>query len=132
MIIDKQTTLSDGQAITTTADSTNVLDLAVANVNTGEPVELLCQVEEAFTASGSATLTVSLLTDDNEAFSSATTLVTTAAIGKAALVQGYNIPISFLPSNVERYVKLVYTVATGPMTAGKINAGIVLARQTNR
>ena len=132
MIIDKQLTFSEEQAITSTADSTNVLDLGGANMNTGEPVEILCQVEEAFTSGGSTTLTVSLVTDDNEAFSSATTLITTAAIPKASLVQGFNIPISFLPANVERFVKLVFTVATGPFTAGKINSGLVLARQTNR
>jgi hypothetical protein len=132
MIIDKQNTLSDGQAITATAVSTNVLDLGnTSRSDEGAPVTLLAQVEEAFTAAGAATLTVTLETDDNEAFSSATVLLSTAAIPKATLVRGYQLPISFLPANVERYVRLNYTVATGPMTAGKINAGIVLARQTN-
>lgn len=132
MIIDKQNTLSDGQAITATANSTNVLDLGnTSRSDEGAPTILLAQVEEAFTAAGAATLTVTLETDDNESFSSATVLLSTAAIPKATLVRGYQLPISFLPANVERYIRLVYTVATGPMTAGKINAGIVLARQTN-
>ena len=131
MITDKQLTLSDGQAITTTADSTNIINAGQAGVNNGEPVELLLQVEDSFTAAGAATLTVSLVTATDEAFTSPETLVTTAAIPKATLVRGYQLPISFLPSQIKQYFKLVYTVATGPMTTGKINAGLVLARQTN-
>lgn len=131
MITDKQLTLSDGQAITTTADSTNIINAGQAGVNNGEPIELLLQVEDSFTAAGAATLTVSLVTGTDEAFTSPETLVTTAAIPKATLVRGYQLPISFLPSQIKQYFKLVYTVATGPMTAGKINAGLVLARQTN-
>jgi len=132
MILDKQLTLSDAQAITATADSTNIINAGQANANIGEPVELLCEVEDAFTAAGAATLTVSLVTATDEAFTSPVTLLTTAAIPKATLVRGYQLPISFLPAQLLKYFKLVYTVATGPMTAGSINAGLVLARQTNR
>jgi len=134
MIIDKQNLFSDEQAITATANSTNVIDLGPANGNVhdgGEPLHILAQVLEAFTASGSATLTITLETDDNDSFSSATVLLSTAAIPKATLTAGYQLPISFLPANAERYVRLVYTVATGPMTAGKITAGITGPRQTN-
>lgn len=131
MITDKQLTLSDGQAITATADSTNIINAGQAGVNNGEPVELLLQVEDNFTAAGAATLTVSMVTATDEAFTSPVTLLTTAAIPKATLVRGYQLPLSFLPANMLQYTKLVYTVATGPMTAGKINAGLVLARQTN-
>lgn len=132
MILDKQNTLSEEQAITATADSTNVIDTGAAGMNNGQAVELLAQVEEAFTAAGAATLTVSLVTATDAAFTSPVTLLTTPAIPKATLVRGYQLPLSYLPANLLRYFKLVYTVATGPMTAGKINAGIVLARQTNQ
>ena len=131
MITDKQNTFSDGQAITATADSTNILNAGQAGVNNGEPVELLLQVEDSFTAAGAATLTVSVVTATDEAFTSPVTLLTTAAIPKATLVRGYQLPLSFIPAGILQYTKLVYTVATGPMTAGKINAGLVLARQTN-
>lgn len=131
MITDKQNTFSDGQAITATADSTNILNAGQAGVNNGEAVELLLQVEDSFTAAGAATLTVSLVTATDEAFTSPVTLLTTAAIPKATLVRGYQLPLSFIPAQILQYSKLVYTVATGPMTAGKINAAFVLARQTN-
>lgn len=132
MILDKQLTLSDAQAITATADSTNVINAGQAGANNGADVDLLCEVEDAFTAAGAATLTVSLVTATDAAFTTPVTLVTTAAIPKATLVRGYQIPISFLPANLLQYFKLVYTVGTGPMTAGTINAGLVLGRQTNR
>lgn len=132
MIIDRQNLFSDGQAITATADSTNIIDLGAARMGEGGSMQLNLQVEEAFTAAGAATLTITMLTDDNEAFSSAQTIYNSGAIGKATLVKGYRIPgLTSLPAGVERYVKLVYTVATGPMTAGKINAALVLAPQTN-
>lgn len=131
MIQDKQNTFSDEQAITATANSTNVVDLGGPDQDAGEPLHINAQVIEAFTAAGSATLTVSLETDSDEAFGSATTLVTSAAIGKADLIAGKYIPISFLPADAERYVRLVYTVATGPMTAGKITAFIGGPRQSN-
>lgn len=31
----------------------------------------------------------------------------------------------------KRYVRLYYTVATGPMTAGKITAGVTMGNQSN-
>lgn len=132
MILDKQNTFSEAQAVTATADSTNILNAGGPGVNTGNPVEVLCEVEDDFTAAGAATLTVSLVTSVDEAFTSPVTLLTTPAIPKATLVRGYQFAIGFLPPGVLQFTKLVYTVATGPMTAGKINAGIVLARQTNK
>ena len=131
MILDKQNLFSDDQAITVTANSTNVIDLGAADKGPGTPLEIYIQATEAFTAAGAATLTVSLTTDDNASMSSATTLYTSAAIGKADLVAGYVVPIRALPTGAEQYLRLTYTVATGPMTAGKITAGIVLDRQEN-
>lgn len=131
MYIDKQLNFSEEQAITATADSTNIIDLGAAGVDKGEPVLLDAVVEDAFTAAGAATLTVSVITAADAAFTTPETLITTAAIGKATLVRGYRLPINVLPANVKRYVKLNYAVGTGPMTAGKINAGLRLGVQTN-
>lgn len=131
MIQDKQQTFSDEQAITATANSTNVVDLGSANKGPGEPLYVNAQVIEAFTAGGSATLTISLETDDNDGFSSAKTLLTTPAIGKADLIAGYMLAINQVPPGAERYLRLVYTVASGPMTAGKITAFIGGPYQSN-
>ena len=132
MILDTQnsftwnsSTLTDDQAITVTAASTNVIDLgADRDIGKGIPVPILVQATAAFTAVGAATLTVALQTDDNASFSSASTVWTSTAIPKATLVQGYEIPINYVPRENERYLRLYFTVATGPMTAGTIVAGI--------
>lgn len=145
MIFDKTLQLSDQQAITVTAPSTNVLDLLATgtpykhagalkrDLGVGALVKFLIQVTEAFTAAGAATLTIDLEVDDNEAFSSARVVWSSGAIGKATLTAGYQPSIvNYLPKGVnERYFRLNYTVATGPMTAGKITAGVVADVQTN-
>lgn len=135
MLTDKLTKFYDNTAVTTTARS-NVIDLsAYRDIGTGEPLEVFIQVTEGFTADGAGTLTVALQCDDNEAFNTPTTLATTAAIGKATLVVGYKLPPLHglkIPAGCERYVSLLSTVATGPMTAGKLAAGIVIATQSFR
>lgn len=127
MILDTENMFSDDQAITVTAASTNVIDLGVdRDIGKGVPVPILIQATEAFTAAGAATLQVDLETDDNEAFSSASTIWTSGAIGKATLVAGYKFAINYVPRENERYLRLNFTVTTGPMTAGKITAGITM------
>lgn len=142
MILSSQSILSDDQAITATAASTNIIDLTATgtpvkgaaaltrDIGKGTPIPILIQATEAFTAAGAATLTIDLEVDDNSSFSSATTVWTSGAIGKATLVQGYEALIDYLPKGVdEQYMRLNYTVATGPMTAGKITAGIVAGKE---
>lgn len=131
MIKDKQLCFSEAQAITTTARSTNVIDMvATANdLGVGEDLYIVITVDTSFTAAGAATLTITIETDDNAAFSSAAVLQTTQAIGKASLTAGMEpfyicVPVGHIVS-WERYLSLNYTVATGPMTAGALSACIV-------
>lgn len=138
MIFDQQTLLSDAQAITVTAVSTNVIDLGpirsglTRDIGKGQPIPLRIQAVEAFTAAGAATLTFELQVDDNEAFASPKTVWTSGAIGKADLIAGKVIVPEYIPRGTnERYMRLNYTVATGPMTAGKVTAGVVMGAQSN-
>ncbi|SDL07475.1 hypothetical protein SAMN05428953_12657 [Mesorhizobium muleiense] len=138
MILDQQTLLSDAQAITVTAVSTNVIDLGpiasglVRDIGKGKPIPLLIQVTEAFAAAGAGTLTFALQVDNDVAFGSPTTVWTSAAIGKAELIPGKVIIPEFIPRGTnERYMRLSYTVATGPMTAGKVTAGVTMGNQSN-
>lgn len=138
MIFDNQSLLSDAQAITVTAASTNVLDLGpiatgiTRDIGKGKPIPLLIQVVEQFTAVGAATLTVALQVDDNSGFASAKTVWTSAAIALADLAPGDVIIPEYVQRGTdERYLRLNYTVATGPMTAGKITAGVTMGNQTN-
>jgi hypothetical protein len=124
---------SDSQAITTTARSNWIDTLAYRDIGTGMELEVYLMVDETVTAAGSSTVTFALQCDDNSAFSSATTLYTTAAIAKATLVAGYKVFDGVkIPRGCERYVSILYTVASGPNDTGKFNAGIVLASQSWR
>lgn len=120
MIIDKYNLFSNAQEVTTSAASESVYDNNGGDPNTDLYLEIV--VDETVTATGSATVTFALETDSDEAFGSATTLFTTAAIGKADLTVG-TVPVKIkLPLGLERYVRIYYTVATGPLTAGKFSA----------
>lgn len=151
MLLDKQNLFSDAQAITVTAVSTDKVDLngtasttgfttdTLGNTPVNDPgrspeLDVLFTVTEAFTAVGAATLTIALVTDEDPTLATPTTLVSTAAIGKALLVPGYQARLSLPAGNAaaDRYLGASYTVATGPMTAGKITAGLIArdGRQT--
>jgi hypothetical protein len=79
------------------------------------------------TDSGSdSTIAVSLETDDNSSFSSATTvatLVTFAALGAIGTNYMGRLPIATTVP-YERYVRLKYTTANGNLTTGSFTAGL--------
>jgi hypothetical protein len=131
MLFDKECLLSDAQAITVTADSTNVYDARADNaeVGLGEPIVVHFVVTEAFTADGAGTLTVTISTsNDNSSYTAIGN--SSGAIGKATLALGYTFSIS-VPAGGDQYYKAIYTVATGPMTAGKITAQIGPRQESN-
>lgn len=127
MILDKENIMSNDQAITTTAASTDLIDLGLTEMGEGEPIEVICQVTTAF--AGGTSIDAALQTDDNASFSSATQLQATGAIATATLVQGYRFKFSVLPEDCERYLRINYTVV-GTMSAGNILAGLALDRDT--
>ena len=149
-MLDRQNLISDAQAITATAVGTNVIRLSgspatlptgqttpfttdtLGNTMDNDPakspeVDILITVTEQFAAAGAGTLTIALEADDDPTQASATTLATTPAIGKATLVPGYQVRLQVPPgiAAADLHLGLRYTVATGPMTAGKITAGII-------
>ncbi|GAA0567485.1 Bbp16 family capsid cement protein [Halomonas salifodinae] len=129
MILDKEFLFSENQAITGTANSTNVVDLGVVrDIGKGVPLPLLIQVTADF--NGADTIRAEVQTDDNESFTSAETLAVSGDIPIADLVAGYQFPIQYMPIHTERYLRVVYTFtgATAP-TQGTITAGIVAAHQ---
>lgn len=142
MIMDRTLLFSDQQAITATAASANVVDLGatgtvygsstaiVRDIGHGNDVELVVTVTQSF--NNLTSLTITIQTDDNAGFSSATTVWTSPAYTLAQLATGarYLLP-DVLPAGVnERYVRLNYTVAGTAPTLGKITAGVVMARQS--
>tara|TARA_R110000787_G_C13443392_1_gene446706 strand:+ start:28061 stop:28492 length:432 start_codon:yes stop_codon:yes gene_type:complete len=139
MILSAQQIFSDDQAITASADSTNVIDLgvpgtpfgAVAPLNNdkgkGNKVPILIQVTEAFNTLTSLEIKIS---------TGATTALGTTVISKvvplADLVVGYQFPVEVLPNEIdERYLGIEYVVVGTAPTTGKITAGITMGNQTN-
>jgi hypothetical protein len=132
-----------GQAVTATANSTNVVDLSLArDVGEGEDLYVSFSVGTAFTAAGSATLTPTVVVSAADSLTTPTTLGTGGTIAVASLVAGYTFvirvnPQLFYSSTTNsslglRYLGVIYTVATGPMTAGTITADVVLDIQDGK
>lgn len=126
MIIDTLNEFSDAQAETTVAahDSTNVVDLgADFNAAIGHELYLHILVETAVTSGGAATVQFQLITDEDTGFATApVTLWDSGAIGKATLVDGYAVARVRVPKGTKRYLKVVYTIGTAVLTAGKFDA----------
>lgn len=127
-------------AITASADSTNVLDLLNARDLSigpeGPSLDAVVTLGAAFTAAGAATLTVQLQgSTDNSTY---TIYAQTDAIPKANLLAGAVIVLSLESqrsaphaAGLPRYLKLRYVVATGPFTAGTVEADLVMNAQAN-
>jgi len=141
MILDKQNLLSDDQAVTASAASTNIIDLGavgsnvagtppVPHLKAGTAARLRVQVTTAF-----ATLTslqASVQVDTVEAFSSPTTILAGEDIAQASLVAGAVLLDVAIPAEVdERYLRVYYTVTGTNASAGAVTAGITFDHQVN-
>ena len=139
MILSAQALFSDDQAITASADSTNVVDLGVAgtpygaaaalnrDVGKGAGIPILVQVTEDF-----ATLTSLTINISTGATTALGTTIASQTIAVADLVAGKQMSIVVLPNDIsERYLGIEYAVTGSNATAGKITAGITMGVQTN-
>lgn len=133
MITDAFLQLSNAQAVTASAVSTNTIDLGVArDIGPGDELEVDITVDTTVTAAGAATVNFQVISSAAAALTSPTILVQSDAIGKAELTAGRR-PIRLrIPSSVlaaqpigQRYLGVQYTVGTGPLTAGAFTANVV-------
>ncbi len=137
MILDNQTLLSNAQAITADAGSTNQIDLSprgagiVRDIGPGKGIPITIQVVETF--NNLTSIVVSIQTDEDSAFGSPATVVSTAAIPLAQLVAGYTFNLDYIPRLTnERYIRMFYDITGTAPTTGKITAGVNLSGpQTN-
>lgn len=124
MILDTQLLFSDAQAVTASAASANYYDQgAVEDFGAGETMFALIGVDVAFTdGSSDSTVTVTLETDDNTSFSSATTVQTIGTFAALSAI-GTTLKAKIQPSSLwERYIRFSYTVANGNLTTGSLTA----------
>ena len=126
MITDSLLRVSEDQAVTSTAVSTNTVDLGVArDVGEGTTLYMNFALTEAF-ANGTS-ITFEVITSASANLGTPTVIGSSAAIVTASLTLGKNIVVTLNPEIAgkgQRYLGARYTVA-GTMNAGKVTADIV-------
>jgi len=121
MIIDYNLQFSDAQSLTADAASTNVIDLgADRDIGVGEELKIVVTNDVAMGGT-SPTMAVQVQTDDNESFSSATTVLTSRTLSSSAA--GDSLVIG-LPDTNERYVRLYFDLG-GTSPTATVSASIV-------
>lgn len=123
MLIDNQLVLSDKQAITADAASTNVLDLGVAGRAPGEDLTLLAHINEDFNTLTSLDFEVQSCAA--EGFGSG--VVTHQIVNKllADLTAGTQIDLGPLLNGTLQYVRINYNVQGSNPTTGQVTTVIV-------
>lgn len=136
MITDKLLRVSEDQAVTATAVSTDKIDLGTArDIGEGRDLFVVFTITETFATLTS--LTFQVVTDDNASLSSPTVIGATGAITLASgdLAAGKQHIVRIPPliaSKGERYLGTQYTVGGSSATAGKVTTDIVLDIQDGR
>lgn len=138
MLLDGYLMFSNGQVLTATADSSNIIDIQNArDLGIGEDVTLKVFVSTgaALVSAGATTLNV-----DFQGSTDGTTWTSMwlqSGITKANItatgtrIASFDLPRPAVGQAMPRYYKIVYTVGTGPFTGGSVNAGIVLDDQAS-
>lgn len=131
MFIDKNLQVSNAQAVTASAASTDLINYGQANPNSGldDRSSMVFTTDTAATAAGAATVVFSIQDCDTEG-GTYVDVVASGAIPKDSLVAGYQ-HILPMPTKHRQYVRGYYTVATGPLTAGAFSAQVVTGVQQN-
>jgi hypothetical protein len=127
-MIDRVVLFGENQPITTSIQSIDTLDMRAdgVDVGSGQPVELLIQVSETFNNCDS--LTVSFQTSNSFGFGSPVNVVETS-LPLADLVAGRRFPLSFIPRDCRRYIRIFYDVVGAAPSSGAITAAAVLSGQ---
>lgn len=139
MILSAQQLFSDDQAITASADSTNVIDLGVPgtpfgaaaalnrDIGKGAKIPILAQVTADF--NNLTTLEFKISTGATTALG---TEIASQTIALADLVAGKQLNFDVLPNAiVERYLGMEYVVVGTAPSTGTVTAGISMGNQTN-
>lgn len=151
MYVDTQVELSDAQAVTSTAISSNVIDTlstsvgaatltslspnTITDIGAGEDVYLVVSTQTTCTDTGSdATLTLTLETDSATGLGTSTVVASTGALAFATFATaGTQVWLLKLPPfDYKRYLGIRYTIAAGPLTAGAFDAYLTTSIQKNK
>ena len=129
MILDKENMFSEAQALTSDADSTNIIDLGVEGYGKGQAIPIFIQVQEAF--DNLTNIKFTLQSAVNAAFTTTVSHQSVTVLLASLDAVGDRVNLGYLPEDVHRYVKIDYDLTGSTPTAGKVDAGLVLDKQTN-
>jgi hypothetical protein len=135
MILDRQNTVSQAQAITATAVSTDTIDLGVArDLGVSGDLKWVVTVDQVF--NNLTSLEIQAISSANANLSSANVIGSTGAIVLAQLTAGRRPIVLSLPRSLlstlpvgQRYIGLNYVVVGTAPTTGQVTAGLVLGVQ---
>lgn len=134
MITDKLLRVSEDQALTTTAVSTDTIDLSVAR-DMGEGGDLFMNFAVTTALAGGTSVKFEVIAATNAALSSGVVVIGSSdAVVTASLVAGYNTAVRINPqvaSLGQRYLGARYTIS-GTYTSGKVTADVVIDIQDGR
>lgn len=133
MITDKLLRVSEDQALTTTAVSTDTIDLSVAR-DIGEGQDLFMNFAVTTALAGGTSVKFEVITSASANLGSPTVIGSTDAIVTASLVAGYNTAVRINPqiaSLGQRYLGARYTIS-GTYSSGKVTADVVMDIQDGR
>jgi len=126
MITDSLLRVSEDQAITSTAFSTNTIDLGTAR-DIGEGTALYMNFAVTTALANGTSVKFEVVTSANANLSSPTVVGSSDAVLTAALTAGKNVVVRINPDIAgkgKRYLGARYTVA-GTFNAGKVTADVV-------
>lgn len=133
MITDKLLRVSEDQALTTTAVSTDTIDLSIArDIGEGEALYMNFAVTTALT--GGTSVKFEVISSAAANLGSPTVIGSSDAIVTADLVAGKNVAVRINPqlaSTGQRYLGARYTIS-GTYSAGKVTADVVMNIQDGR
>ena len=133
MITDKFLRVSEDQALTTTAVSTNTIDLSVAR-DMGEGQELFMNFAVTAALTGGTSVKFEVIQSASADLSTPTVIGSTDAVVTASLVAGYNTAVRVNPqigSKGQRYIGARYTIS-GTYSAGTVTADVVATIQDGK
>lgn len=127
MMLDKETTLSEEQAITASAISTDVYDLgaSLGNLGAGQPLMFESLVTADFATLTS--LTIEVVAADNAALTTNPVVVeSSGAVLAADLVSGYRFAGTINLHEKKQFIGFRYTVGGADATTGAVTSFINL------
>lgn len=141
MMLSAEQLFSDSQALTTTAASTNIIDLGatgtvigapaalVRDIGKGNPIPIIVNFDVA--AGGtSPTLDIAVQVDTVENFASPTTVATATQVAGGAAGDSVYLDVYLPEGTNQRYLRINYTLG-GTSPTYTVTAGIVAGKQSN-